>query len=45
MEEILLQPDRLHLLPIRYHDVWGMYKKAESAFWTVEEVALGNDWS
>ena len=41
--EPLLTPDRLHLLPIQYHDVWAMYKKAESAFWTVEEVDLGND--
>lgn len=43
MGEPLLQEDRLHLLPIKYHDVWNMYKQAESAFWTVEEVDLNND--
>jgi ribonucleotide reductase beta subunit family protein with ferritin-like domain len=42
-KEILLQPDRLHLLPIKYKDIWDMYKQAESSFWTVEEVDLTND--
>jgi len=43
MPEILLQPDRLQLLPIKYHDIWQMYKQAEASFWTTEEVDLGND--
>jgi ribonucleoside-diphosphate reductase beta chain len=41
--EMLLQPDRLQLMPIRYEDIWAMYKQAEAAFWVVEEVDLGND--
>lgn len=43
MEEPLLQPDRLQLMPIKYPDLWSFYKRAESVFWTVEEVDLGND--
>ena len=41
--ELLLQPDRLQLMPIKYQDIWGFYKRAEAVFWTVEEVDLGND--
>lgn len=41
--EVLLRPDRLHLFPIQYPDMWSMYKQAESAFWTAEEVDLSND--
>ena len=41
--ELLLRPDRLHLFPIVYSDVWSMYKQAESSFWTVEEVDLSDD--
>jgi len=36
-------PDRLQLMPIRCPDIWGFYKQAESAFWTVEEVDLARD--
>ncbi|KAK2754580.1 Ribonucleotide-diphosphate reductase (RNR), small subunit [Arachnomyces sp. PD_36] len=48
-EEPLLQenPRRYVLFPIQYHDVWGMYKKAEASFWTAEEIDLSkdlNDW-
>ncbi|CAD25433.1 RIBONUCLEOSIDE DIPHOSPHATE REDUCTASE SMALL CHAIN [Encephalitozoon cuniculi GB-M1] len=43
--ELLLDPkeERFVLLPIKYHDIWKMYKKAESSFWTVEEVSLDKD--
>jgi ribonucleotide reductase beta subunit family protein with ferritin-like domain len=41
--EPLLEPDRLQLLPIKYDDIWRMYKQAEASFWTTEEVDLGND--
>lgn len=34
---------RYVLFPIQYHDIWYFYKKAESSFWTVEEVHLTND--
>lgn len=39
---------RFVLFPIKYKEVWKMYKKAINSFWTVEEVDLGNDrhdWS
>ena len=29
--------------PIKYPDLWNMYKKAVASFWTVEEVPLGQD--
>ena len=35
--------DRLHLFPIKYTDVWSMYKKAVASFWTTEEVDLSKD--
>lgn len=34
---------RLHLFPIKYDDVWQMYKKAVASFWTTEEVDLSKD--
>ncbi|AAN04367.1 Rr2 [Heliothis zea nudivirus] len=34
---------RFTLFPIRYHDIWEMYKKAQASFWTVEEVDLSKD--
>jgi ribonucleoside-diphosphate reductase subunit M2 len=37
--------DRFVLFPIRFHEVWEMYKKAEASFWTVEEVDLGQDFA
>lgn len=47
-EPILVDnPNRFVLFPIKYHEVWQMYKKAEASFWTVEEVDLSkdmNDW-
>ena len=36
-------PDRFVLFPIKYHEVWQMYKKAEASFWTTEEVDLSKD--
>lgn len=36
-------PNRLHLFPIKYDDVWQMYKKATASFWTTEEVDLSKD--
>jgi len=35
--------DRFCVFPIKYHDIWEMYKKAEASFWTAEEVDLGED--
>ncbi|KAI5169246.1 ribonucleoside-diphosphate reductase subunit M2 [Pancytospora epiphaga] len=34
---------RYVLFPIRYPEIWHFYKKAESSFWTVEEVNLDMD--
>jgi len=44
-EEPLLKdnPRRFVILPIQYHDIWQMYKKAEASFWTAEEVDLSKD--
>src|SRR3954466_11588825 len=35
--------DRFVLFPIRHHDIWKYYKKAEASFWTAEEIDLGHD--
>lgn len=48
--ELLLDPkeERFVLFPIKYQDIWRMYKQAESSFWTVEEVDLLadlHDWN
>ena len=40
--------DRFVVFPIKYNDIWKMYKKAEASFWTTEEIDLGQDledWS
>ena len=44
-DEPLLKPNphRFVLFPIKYHDIWRMYKKAEASFWTAEEVDLSKD--
>merc|ERR1712012_415631 len=44
-EEPLLRenPRRFVVFPIRYHDIWAFYKKAEASFWTAEEVDLSKD--
>jgi ribonucleotide reductase beta subunit family protein with ferritin-like domain len=31
------------MFPIRHHDIWEMYKKAVSAFWTLEELDFSTD--
>jgi ribonucleotide reductase beta subunit family protein with ferritin-like domain len=43
--ESLLTPDnsRFVVLPVKYEDIYAMYKKAVSAFWTTEEVDLSKD--
>nr|QPI16868.1 MAG: ribonucleotide-diphosphate reductase subunit beta [Virus NIOZ-UU159] len=42
--EFLLKPsDRLTIFPIEHNDMWEMYKKAVSAFWTPEELDLSKD--
>jgi len=36
-------PDRFCMFPIKYPQIWEMYKKAEASFWTAEEVDLSSD--
>jgi ribonucleoside-diphosphate reductase beta chain len=35
--------NRFVIFPIRHPDVWAMYKKAMSVFWTAEEIDLSKD--
>lgn len=43
MSEDLLVPEnsRFTVFPIKYPEIWEMYKKMQAAFWTAEEI----DWS
>ncbi|TKA67095.1 Ribonucleoside-diphosphate reductase small chain [Cryomyces minteri] len=44
MEPILAEnAQRFVLFPIKYHEIWQMYKKAEASFWTAEEIDLSKD--
>jgi len=44
MEPLLTETkNRFVLYPIVHHDIFGMYKKALSSFWVVEEVDLSKD--
>jgi ribonucleoside-diphosphate reductase subunit M2 len=48
-EEPLLIPDdtRFVVLPVKYQDLYQMYKSAVACFWTAEEVDLSKnlvDW-
>jgi ribonucleoside-diphosphate reductase subunit M2 len=43
-EPILIPDDnRFVMFPIKYEDVWKMYKKQEDCFWRVEEIDLSKD--
>ncbi|KAK9725418.1 hypothetical protein RND81_05G142100 [Saponaria officinalis] len=44
-EEPILREEsqRFCMFPIRYNQLWEMYKKAEASFWTAEEVDLSCD--
>ncbi|KAI5951559.1 RNR2 [Candida jiufengensis] len=44
-EEPLLKENkhRFVMFPIKYHEIWQMYKKAEASFWTAEEIDLSKD--
>jgi ribonucleotide reductase beta subunit family protein with ferritin-like domain len=45
MSDPILTPSlaRFTTFPIRYNDLWALYKKAISSFWTVEEIDLAGD--
>merc|ERR1719293_118023 len=43
-EELLKEnPRRWVMFPIRFPEVWEMYKKHEASFWTAEEIDLSSD--
>jgi ribonucleoside-diphosphate reductase beta chain len=43
-EEILKEnPSRFVLFPIKYHDIYKLYKESLASFWTVEECDLTKD--
>ena len=43
-EILLIEPtNRFVLFPIKYHDIWAMYKKAFASFWPPEEVDTTQD--
>lgn len=44
-QEPLLQEDksRFVVFPIKHHDMWEYYKKAEASIWTAEEIDLNDD--
>jgi ribonucleotide reductase beta subunit family protein with ferritin-like domain len=43
-EPILVEnPQRFVLFPVKYHDIWEMYKKQVASFWTAEEIDLSQD--
>ena len=44
MYEPLIMEERRHaLFPVKYHDLYSLYKKAVASFWTVEEIDLQQD--
>merc|ERR1712113_543896 len=47
-EQLLAEnPRRWVMFPIRFPEIWEMYKKHEASFWTAEEIDLsqdGKDW-
>ena len=44
MEKILQEnKDRFVMFPLKYNDIWEMYKTAEHSFWTSEEIDLTQD--
>ncbi|CAA20100.1 Ribonucleoside-diphosphate reductase small chain [Schizosaccharomyces pombe] len=45
LDEVVLRPNphRFVLFPIKYHEIWQFYKKAEASFWTAEEIDLSKD--
>ena len=36
-------PNRFVIFPIKYNDIWRMYKQQMACFWTSEEIDLGQD--
>ena len=44
IEPILKEnPDRFVVFPLKYMDIWDMYKQGQMSMWTAEELDLGQD--
>ena len=45
LNEPMLQENasRFVIFPIKHHELWLMFKKAQASFWTAEEIDLAND--
>jgi ribonucleoside-diphosphate reductase beta chain len=45
MKEHILEEnkDRFVMFPLKYHDIWDMYKTQQHSFWTAEEIDLTQD--
>ena len=44
LEPLLTETKNRHVIfPIQYNDVWSMYKKHVSTYWTVEEIDFSKD--
>jgi len=43
-EPILIEKQRLSLLPIQHYDIWNLYKKQLHSFWTREEIDMSKDY-
>ena len=45
LNEPMLQENesRFVIFPIKHHDLWTMFKKAQASFWTAEEIDLAMD--
>ena len=45
MKEHILEEnkDRFVMFPLKYHDIWDMYKTQQHSFWTSEEIDLAQD--
>ena len=37
------EPSRLSIFPLKYHNIWELYKKAQASFWVAEELDLSKD--
>jgi ribonucleotide reductase beta subunit family protein with ferritin-like domain len=40
---LTVSENRFTTFPIRYNDLWSLYKKAVASFWTAEEIDLAKD--
>ena len=43
-EHILTEnPNRFVMFPLKYHDIWELYKEEQHSFWPAEEIDLAQD--